>query len=525
METHALTDPSTLAPIARESAYRLLVEAVVDYAIYLLDDQGRVSSWNPGAERIKGYTRSEILGRHFSQFYTPADRAAGVPAHALAVAREQGRYEADGWRVRKDGSTFWASVIIDPVRDDDGRLIGFAKVTRDMTERRKAELQLEQAREQLYQAQKMEALGKLTGGLAHDFNNLLTVILSGSEMAQRAAGDNTRLAALLEAIESAAQRGARLTRQLLAFARRQPLRPEVIDLSRHLASLCDLVRASMPKEIEVVCEAAEDVGLVEADAGQLDLAVLNLAINARDALQGRGRIRICVQRRRLEGEVEGLCGDFVAVSVADNGPGIDPEIRARIFEPFFTTKELGACAGLGLSQVYGYARQSGGAVDVQSAAGGGATLTVLLPAAARTGQANGAASAAPVRGHGKVLVVEDDPAIAALAIEMVRAMGYEVQTARGASQALRLLELDRFDLVFSDVVMPGGMNGVELARAIRETHPGTPVLLTSGYSEALIGHGEEFSLLPKPYGEGELAAAIGAMLEPASQVSTAHSAG
>jgi PAS domain S-box-containing protein len=245
------------ALIEAERRFRILVQGVTDYAIYMLDPEGHVTNWNAGAERIKGYSPDEIIGQHFSRFYTPKDFEAGVPSRALQTARDTGRYEAEGWRMRKDGTRFWASVVIDAIRDDRGELIGFAKVTRDMTEKRETQLRLEESREQLFRSQKMEALGQLTGGLAHDFNNLLTAILGASDLALRSITDPEKLKRMIDGIRNSAQRGAGLTKQLLAFARAQPLEIRQIDLKQFFSDVTTLIRPSLRSNIEVVTEISD----------------------------------------------------------------------------------------------------------------------------------------------------------------------------------------------------------------------------------------------------------------------------
>ena len=491
--------------------YELLVSAVVDYAIYMLDPDGRVASWNAGAEKIKGYTSAEVLGQHFSRFYTAEDQADGRPGRALRIAAETGRFEDEAWRIRKDGSRFWALVAIDAIRDEDGSLIGFAKITRDISDRRDAQLKLEEAREQLFQAQKMEALGQLTGGLAHDFNNLLTAIISGAELALRNPGDQDRVARFLAGIRGSAQRGASLTRQLLAFARRQPLEAKTVDLAVQLPATVDLLRHSVSTEIQVVQDLAGTLPTVDVDPGQLELALLNLGFNARDAMPDGGTLTIRAEPVHLAG-AEGLHGDFVLITVGDTGSGIPPEIRDRIFEPFFTTKGFGKGTGLGLSQVYGFARQSSGGIAVDSEPGKGASVRLYLPVSGSAGV--GARSPTDLH-SGHVLVVEDDLVVAELAAELLRTLDYEPYVVHSASDALHALGRgERVDLLFTDVVMPGGMSGLELARKVRERFPELPVLLTTGYSEAVGGAASEFPVLAKPYQFDDLARALGALLTP-----------
>ena len=362
-----------------EQRFRILVQGVTDYAIVMLDPDGRVTNWNAGAQRIKGYAPGDIVGEHFSRFYTPEDREAGVPAKALDTVRESGRYEAEGWRVRKNGTRFWASVVMDAIHDDDGKLIGFAKITRDMSEKREAQKRLEESREQLFRSQKMEALGQLTGGLAHDFNNLLTAILGATDLAVRNLGDEERLKRMLDGIRNSAQRGAGITKQLLAFARAQQLEISTLDLKAFLDEVMTLIRPSVRSNIDLVIELSDHVWTVEADAGALELALLNLAFNARDAMKDGGTLKISASNELLKGKPEGLRGEHVALRVADTGEGMSAETLERVFEPFFTTKNYGEGTGLGLSQVFGFTKQIGGAVTVESDPGKGSTFTLYLP--------------------------------------------------------------------------------------------------------------------------------------------------
>jgi PAS domain S-box-containing protein len=498
------------ALIESERRFRLLVEGVTDYAIFMLDLDGRVTNWNVGAQRIKGYAPEEIIGEHFSRFYTPEDREAGAPGRALETARREGRFAAEGWRVRKDGTRFWAMVVIDAIRDEAGELIGFTKITRDMTERREAELRLEQTRGQLLQAQKMEALGQLTGGMAHDFNNLLTAIISGTELALRHQGNPEKQETLLRAVLASAQRGGGLTRQLLAFARRQPLETKVVDLREELPEVAALIRHSVSAQIELVTEISDQLWRIDIDAGQLQLALLNLAFNARDAMPSGGTLRISAANVELEGEPDGLVGPYVSITVADTGQGIPDEIRARVFEPFFTTKSFGKGTGLGLSQVYGFAHQSKGALTLASEEGRGTTITLYLPATGRSGEAERAARS---RGAARILIVEDEPVVAELAAALVEELGFLPVVVESGREALARLARDSgFDLVFADVIMPGGMSGVELARKIRGRSPEQPILLTTGYSETVGDDTAEFPLLAKPYDLASLARMLRSLL-------------
>lgn len=494
--------------LASRDPFKLLVQSIVDYAIYMLDPNGFVTSWNVGAERIKGFTGEEIIGKHFSTFYTEEDREAGMPAEVLETARREGKYQGEGWRVRKDGSRFWASVVVDRINDENGKLTGFAKITRDMTDKREAELRLEEAREQLFRSQKMEALGQLTGGLAHDFNNLLTAILGACELGLRNVDNKEKVRRMLEGVRNSAQRGAGLTRQLLAFARAQPLEMKQIDLKQFFSDVTTLVRPSLRSDIEVVTEISDQLWPVDADAGALELTMLNLAFNARDAMSHGGTLRISAHNEVLNGKPDGLKGEHVVLRFADTGEGMSREVMERVFEPFFTTKGYGEGTGLGLSQVFGFVKQIGGSITVDSERGRGAAFTLYLPASrgAETQELNG-------HSLGRVLIVEDDTLIAELAAGMLGELGFESSIAHSAKEALEKLTAgERPKLIFSDIVMPGGISGLELARKVRARFPELPILLTTGYSEQVTGnHG--FPVLQKPYEMDRLASAVGNALK------------
>lgn len=503
----------TSTPATGDIAFQTLVDAVVDYAIYMLDPEGHVTSWNRGALRIKQYEAQEILGRHFSLFYTPEDVARGIPATALRTARDSGRYEAEGWRLRKDGSRFWASVVIDAIRDDRGNLAGFAKVTRDVTEHREALLRMEKTREQLYEAQKMEALGQITGSAAHDYNNLLAAILGAAELGRRAAGDNPRLLRLLDGITAAAQRGAVVTQRLLGVARQQPQDPEVVDLGARIPPVVALLRHTLREDIGLFTDFPPGLAQVEVDAAQLELALLNLALNAREAMPGGGTLRVAAEDVTLDKGIEGLTGEYVTLSVSDTGIGIPAEVLPRIFDPFYTTKVAGRGTGLGLSQVRRFAAHSGGAVTAVSQPGEGTTVTIYLPA-------RRAAVPAPPPATGRtpstrrILVVEDDRLLAEYVDELLHEIGYATHVVHSGNEALAALENDPgFDLVFSDIVMPGGPNGVELAEKIAALHPGMPVLLTTGYHDNVATRATPRPFLPKPYRFDDLQSALARLFD------------
>ena len=365
-------------PVMPAHRYEQLVQSVVDYAIYMLNPAGHVVSWNAGAQRIKGYRADEVIGQHFSLFFTPQDCADGRPERLLRQALEQGVAQDEGWRVRKDGTQFWALAALDVIRDDQGQIIGLAKVTRDITDRRESAMQLDAVRAQLFQAQKLEALGQLTGGLAHDFNNMLTIIISSARLAL-ASQDPARIQRMLQHILVAGQRGTELTQQLLSFARHRQLDVSCVAPQDLVAATRGLLEHALPSSIELQVQLQAGLPLIEVDAGQLQMVLLNLLFNARDAIAGSGRIGLTVELVELAGEVEGLHGSFVCFVVEDNGEGIAPEVLPRIFEPFFTTKPFGKGTGLGLSQVYGFARQSGGAIHVDSDPGHGTFMQLYLP--------------------------------------------------------------------------------------------------------------------------------------------------
>lgn len=455
---------------------------------------------NPAWTVVLGWTAQELEGSPFSDFLLPDDELASAAAFEEVrdgnpVMRFDNRYRT------KDGEIRWLSWVAVPF---EGKLYSSA---RDITGERAQTDRLALAEDSLRQAQKMEAVGQLTGGVAHDFNNLLTVIRGSVDLLRRPDLSDDRRAKYIDAIGDTADRAAKLTGQLLAFARRQALKPETFDCGQSIADLVSMVRTLTGSRIVINTVVPEEPCYVLADKGQFDTAIINMSINARDAMDGEGDLTIVV------GPVSGIpeirlhppiAGDFVATTISDTGGGISPENVARIFEPFFTTKGVGKGTGLGLSQVIGFAKQSDGDIRVESGEHGGTTFTLYLPRIAVDGSRAAVEEDEPVAVTGDgvcVLVVEDNSSVGEFATQALRELGYDTILALNADEALAELEKDcsRFHIVFSDVVMPG-MSGLELAQEVRRRHPRLPVILTSGYSHVLAQNGRHgFELLHKPY--------------------------
>jgi PAS domain S-box-containing protein len=503
-----------------ERSFKILVEGVSDYAIFTLDREGHVLTWNTGAERIKGYPASEIIGQHFSRFYTEEDRENGVPTRALGVAARTGKFETEGWRVRKNGARFWASVVIDAIRDDSGEVVRFAKITRDMTERREAE-------EQLRQAQKMEAIGQLTGGVAHDFNNLLTIIGGNIETIQRhLPADNPKMHSMLGTALRAVDRASTLTGRLLAFSRRQPLDPKPIEMNRLIIGMSDLLARTLGERISVQTVLSGGLWPIFADANQLENAALNLAVNARDAIPGSGKLTIETANTHLDeayaaahGEVKS--GEYVMLAVSDTGLGMTREVMNRAFEPFFTTKKFGEGTGLGLSQVYGFVKQSGGHIKIYSEVGQGTTVRLYFPRARSDASEDGVSPAAATpfaKAMETILVVEDEPDVRAYTTDILRELGYVVLEAADADEALGLVTTEpQIRLLFTDVGLPGAMNGRQLADEARRRRPDINLLFTTGYARnAIVHHGRldrGVELIVKPFTFAGLASKIRSILD------------
>jgi PAS domain S-box-containing protein len=519
--TRDITERQSAQEALRDSErqFRLLIGGVTDYALYMLDPNGIVTSWNAGAERIKGYTADEIIGQHFSRFYPERDRAAGAPLRALFVASEEGRFEAEGWRVRKDGNLFWANAVIDAIRDENGNLIGFAKITRDITERREAQMALQQAQQQSAQAQKMEALGQLTGGVAHDFNNLLMVMSGHAQLLKERIVAEPKLARSLEAIEAAVARGEALTRQLLTFSRRHTVSPSVFTLGERIEGFRSMMASSVGSTVSILMMIEPGTWPVMVDANEFELALVNMTLNARDAMPSGGAVSITAENVTLSGtetpaKIE---GEFVALRISDTGTGIAPDLLSKVFDPFFTTKPVEKGSGLGLSQVYGFAHQSGGTVTIESQLGKGTMVTLYLPRGHEIIDAPEDEAIADNVSGGLVLLVEDNPEVAEVSTSMLEQLGYRVQSVRDAAGALEALDEQTFDLVISDIVMAGTMDGLGMARAIRERRPELPVLLVTGYSHIVNDASEEFIVMRKPFKLAELSRAASRMIAESKQ--------
>jgi PAS domain S-box-containing protein len=503
--------PKLRLQAATPTRFELLVQSVTDYAIYMLDPTGVVTSWNAGAQRAKGYREDEIIGRHFSCFYTDEDRAVGLPARALKTAEDEGRFEAEGWRMRKDGSRFWANVVIDPVRDPGGDLIGFAKVTRDLTERRQSQIALEQAQQAFLQSQKMEAIGKLTGGIAHDFNNLLAAILGSLDIARRRIANGVDPGRFIDNAIQAAERGATLTQRMLAFARKQDLRLEAVDLPELVRGLSELLQRSIGSAVAVDTQFPLFLKRAWTDAGQLELALINLAVNARDAMPSGGRITISA-RHEAATDLCGLAeGDYVVLSVADDGEGMDEKILAVAMEPFFTTKGVGRGTGLGLSMVHGLAEQCGGRLVLRSVLGEGTVAELWFKVADPASQpASSDQPAEPPAAATRplvILAVDDDRLVLTNTAAMLSELGHSVIQASSAREALALLDENPVDLIVADYAMPQ-MTGVELAEEARARRPELPALIVTGYVDVAETPPFNLPTLSKPFRENELAQAI-----------------
>ncbi|ANL36716.1 MULTISPECIES: hybrid sensor histidine kinase/response regulator [Rhizobium] len=495
-----------------EEQFRRLVQGVSDYAIYMLDPEGNVSSWNFGAERIKGYRPEEIIGRHFSTFYTPEDRAAGLPETALSVARAEGRFEREGWRVRKDGTRFWASIVVDVIRGDDGDVLGFAKITRDITEKMETQRALEQAREELFQSQKMEAIGQLTGGIAHDFNNLLMAVLGSLEILKKRMPQDLSLTSLVDNAMQGAQRGAALTQRMLAFSRRQELHMEPIDVSGLVRGMMDILSRSLGPLTTIETYYPVRLPTILTDPNQLEMAILNLVVNARDAMPAGGRITLRASEESIAaGKGPLSAGRYIKIAVVDEGEGMDAKTLEQAVTPFFTTKGVGKGTGLGLSMVQGLATQSGGRLILKSTPGEGTTAELWFPVVTIEKRTEAVAEL-PQRDDDaqrglRIVAVDDDGLVLMNTTLMLEDLGHTVFEAMAGPEALDILRKEPVDLVICDHAMPR-MTGAQLAEAIRSEWPKMPIILATGYADLPDGAGANLPRLGKPFSQAQLADAI-----------------
>ena len=465
---------------------------------------------NPAFERLSGWPAAALQGLGLAGLFREGDRASALDLIlAGAAAGERGSVEQR--LARRDGSRFWARAEALPLgeAEDEGRTV--LLVLSDIT------LQREQSRV-LQETQKLRSIGELTGGVAHDFNNLLTVIIGHAEAMLARPQDPRAVAEAAEETLRTAERAARLTQRMLAFARRQSLAPEIVDLGARLAELAAAIRRTLPAAIEIVPKSAPELWPVLIDPSQLDSAVLSIVANACEAMGGRGRLILELANRRVEEGFAALGdlqpGEYVALTIADNGRGMTPEIARRAFEPFFTTKETGQGNGLGLSMVYGFVKQSGGHVSLYSEPGLGTTLRLYLPRVPQEAPAPAPSSEPQAhRGRGRILVVEDDALVRGYVVTTLRTLGYQAREAQSGAEALAILETgERFDLLFTDVVMPGKLGGGEVAARATRLDPRLRVLFTSGYTQDQVVAQQRLSgqaqFLSKPYRRAELAQAI-----------------
>lgn len=470
-----------------EERFRLLIEAVRDYALILVDEHGRVAAWNSGAERLTGWSESEIVGTSITKLYPPESSGDDVIASEIEQLRREGRVESEGWRIRKDGTRFWVKTIRTAAFDDAGRFLGFAAVTQDITERRALETQL-------LRAQKFDAIGKLAGGIAHDFNNMLMIVLSRCEDLLRLNGAKEPERRYLENIKQASLKSSELTRQLLATARREVIRPEVLDLSELVASTMHLLERSIGEDIRISVTLAEPRWKIYADPSKLHQVLLNLALNARDAMPSGGALT--VESRNLHATPDYVRqrpalreGDYAVLVVSDSGCGIAPDDREKIWDPFFSTKLAGT--GLGLSVVRGVVEQMGGHIWMYSEVGEGTSFKIYFPRHVGLAEkkAEQPVDRASSRGTETILLVEDEELLRAIVRDALEEGGYHVLEATDPERAIEISR--RFDgtihLLLTDVVMPR-LNGRQLAERLQSERPSLPVIYMSGYSQGAISN-------------------------------------
>ncbi|HKT87938.1 MAG TPA: PAS domain S-box protein [Candidatus Sulfotelmatobacter sp.] len=475
---------------------------------------GIVTHWNKGAEQIYGYTPQEIIGKPITML-APPDRAEEI-VEILRKIRNGERVDYfESVRVTKDKRQLNMSIAVSPIHDAEGRIVGASTIARNITAQKKVE-------DQLRQSQKMEAVGRLAGGIAHDFNNLLGIVTACSELLKGKVEPDG--AEYVENIREAAKRGASLTKQLLAFSRRQPALPQVLDLNERLREVSKLLRPLMGDDVEVTVLSRSSTAIVEVDPGQLDQIVVNLAVNARDAMPRGGRLIIEIagfnfDEAFVKQHPPMTAGSYVMLAISDNGIGMDEATRGRIFEPFFTTKEVGKGTGLGLSTVYGIIKQSGGHVWVYSEVGHGTTFKIYFPSAEKKleGEEASEEESLPARREGStILLVEDDAMMRRLTRKMLEEHGYKVLEAEDGKAALKVIGASHasIDLTLTDVVMKG-MTGPELVLRMTESHPAMKVIYMSGYTGELVSHqgvDTTIQLLEKPFTKAALLKTVDSVL-------------
>ncbi|QEE40802.1 MULTISPECIES: hybrid sensor histidine kinase/response regulator [unclassified Methylobacterium] len=468
---------------------------------------------------MTGYTPEELVGRNCRFLQGPETDRETVDQIRSAIA-ESREFATEILNYRKNGSSFWNALFVSPVYNSAGELVYFFGSQLDVSRRRDAE-------EALGQAQKMEALGQLTGGIAHDFNNLLQVIVGYVDILasglEKPDADRARLGRATDNIRQAAERATTLTQQLLAFARKQRLDGRAVNLNTLIEGMREMVARSVGEAVTIELDLDRDLWNCRVDPTQAEVAILNVLINARDAMPDGGTVRITTENNAVtaSGEIGPLrAGRYVSIAIRDNGTGIPPAVLARVMDPFFTTKEEGKGTGLGLSMVYGFAKQSGGAAQIESVVGAGTTVRLSFPATDGDAHAPSKVSHRAVdrQGTETILIVDDREDVAELARTILRDFGYTTLMASNAREALEILESsERIDLLFTDLIMPGGMNGVLLAREARRRQPKLKVLLATGYAEASLERtdigGSEFDLLNKPYRRTELVRRVRAILD------------
>lgn len=522
-----------------EERFRLVVESLQDYAVFTIDPGGRVSSWNRGAERIGGWRQDEVLVQPFDRFYTREDRQVGRPAAALRQAVAEGRYEEEAWRTRKDGSRFWANLVMTPLTEENGELVGFSAIIRDLTARKRAEEELqklnaelekrfaektaelvkttrdrERLQEQLLQAQKLESIGTLAGGIAHDINNLLNVISGYSSSILQNANKPNKLSESVEVITEMVERGSSLVQQLLAMSRKTPTQFQPVQINAVLERLRVLLGETFPKGIDTEWELSGDLPTVLADANQIHQIVLNLCLNARDAMPSGGKLRIqtsTVSGAELRRVFQEATEDhYATVTITDTGAGMDAATKARIFEPFFTTKEVGQGSGLGLAVVYGIVSHHSGFIDVDTAPGRGASFRLCFPVARceshPAGKTQLRESAQGIAdGDGQtILLVEDEKRQLELMQKFLESHGYRVLIARDGIEAVEvfLRHKEEIALALLDIGLPK-LNGWDAYHKMRANNPSLKAIVATGFAahpiESEVAKGDLCGIILKPY--------------------------